>query len=277
MQINSLTWEQKINQMIEYINPQLKSRPTIGVILGSGLGEFVKEITNQIVIPYSTIPHLPVSSAPGHAGNLIIGNINQQTVIVMQGRLHLYEGITAQEATLLIRVFKSLGVKTLCITAACGGLNQNFKAGDIMLIRDQINFSGTNPLVGMNLNSYGPRFPGMFDIYCPKLLTMVKQLALSKGISLQQGVYAGILGPNYATRSELQMYIDSKCDAIGMSVVHEAIIAAHSSIDVIGLAAITDMALPYALHHATENEVIESGKKIMHNFKNLLIDIIDRL
>lgn len=275
--MSDLDIQSKIDQIVNYIQGKISARPSVGIILGSGLGEFVNEITNAVVIPYKDIPHLPRSTAPGHAGNLIIGNIADKYVIAMQGRLHIYEGVSAGEATILVRVFKDLGVTTLCITAACGGLNQVFKQGDIMLIRDHINFSGTSALIGTNLDKYGPRFPVMFDIYTPSLRNMLKSLALAKGIALQEGVYAGILGPNYATRSELQMLIDNRCDAIGMSVVHEAMVAAHCSMQIVGLAAITDMALPYATNHATTNEVVESGRQIVGKFKLLLVELIKQL
>lgn len=267
----------KVNDILDFIRSKITVKCELGMILGSGLGELVNQIEDAVTISYKDIPHLPSSTAPGHSGNLIFGKIQGKSVVVMQGRLHVYEGYSPIEATLLVRVMKLLGVKDLIITCAAGGLNDLFTAGDIMLITDHVNFSGTNPLVGENLDNFGPRFIGMFDIYTKKLQTLATQEALDLKIKLCSGVYAAILGPMYATRSELQLYIDSNCDAIGMSVVHEAIIAAHAGINILGLAAITDMALPYSNHHATGEEVIESGKKIQGNMIKLLNNIIHKI
>ncbi len=268
---------EQIADITKFLNFQVKDKPEFGMILGSGLGELSDDVTDKITIPYSAIPHLPQSTAPGHAGNLIFGKLGGRQVVMMQGRLHIYEGHLPVSATLLIRAMKLLGVHTLFITCAAGGLNNTFKVGDIMLIEDHINFSGTNPLLGENLNNFGPRFLGMFDIYTPALREIVLNVAITSNIRLCQGVYAAILGPVYGTRAELQMYVNNHCDAIGMSLVHEAIIAAHSGMKILGLAAITDLALPYATHHATEQEVIDAGKRTQTKFKALLLAILSNL
>jgi len=268
---------QKITAIHQFILAKLPHNVDLklGIILGSGLGELVDSIEEKIVIPYKDIPHLPLSTAPGHAGNLVIGKLANTWVMVMQGRLHVYEGYSPIEATLLIRAMKLLGIDRLFITCAAGGLNLNFSAGQIMLIRDHINLSGVNPLVGENLTNFGPRFPVMFDVYTPQLINLAQQTALKLNLQVQTGVYAGILGPAYATRAELQFLINNGCDAIGMSVVHEAMIAAHSGMEILGLAAITDMALPYGGHsHASGEEVVSSGKKIQAQFMQLLMAII---
>ena len=271
------TINQQINDMVKFIKTKSNIVPELGMILGSGLGELTNDITDKITIPYKDIPHLPVSTAPGHAGNLILGTLGGKSCVVMQGRLHIYEGYSPIAATLLVRAMKYLGVSTLFITCAAGALNNTFKAGDIMLINDHINFSGTNPLLGENLTNFGPRFVGMFDVYTPELRVLASNIAVANNIHLCQGIYAAILGPAYATRAELQFLINNHCDAIGMSVVHEAMIAAHSGMKILGLAAITDMALPYASHHATEQEVIESGKRTQVKFKKLLLEIMTNL
>lgn len=266
--------QQKIIDIVDFISNKIKHRPELGMVLGSGLGELVEDIEDKIVIPYSDIPHLPLSTAPGHAGNLVLGALYGKGIITMQGRLHIYEGHHPASAVLLVRAMKLIGIDRLFITCAAGGLNNSFAAGDIMLISDHINFSGTNPLLGENLNSFGPRFPGMFDIYTPSLQHIARKAALEVKVRLREGVYAAILGPAYATRAELQFLINNHCDAIGMSVVQEAIAAAHAGMQILGLAAITDMALPYKLHHATEQEVIESGKQIQSQFKLIIRQII---
>ncbi len=269
--------EQKINDIVVYIKELVKETPKIGLILGSGLGELANELEHSTIIPYKNIPHIPISTAPGHSGNLIVGKQAGKTLIAMQGRLHLYEGYSPQLATILIRAMKILGIETLILTCAAGGLNKNFNAGDIMLINDHINFSGTNPLVGQNLDSFGPRFPGMFDIYTPKLQQLALEIAAKNTIDLKQGIYAGILGPTFATRAELQFLINNNCDAIGMSIVQEAVIAAHSQIQILGLAAITDMALPDSNHHATHDEVMKSGRQIGIKFKKLINEILKNI
>lgn len=279
MFINENDLNAKIHDITDFILSNTKSNIQFdfGIILGSGLGELIDSMEEKVTISYSAIPHLPVSTAPGHAGNLVLGKLGGRNFITMQGRLHLYEGHSPIEATLLVRVMKLLGVKTLFITCAAGGLNNSFHAGDIMLISDHINFSGINPLVGQNLNGFGPRFPGMFDIYTPELQQLAHKSAINVNIRLCQGIYAAILGPAYATRAELQFLINNHCDAIGMSVVQEAMIAAHSGMQILALAAITDMALPYAKHHATEQEVIDSAKNIQAKFKLLILDIVKQL
>ena len=276
-----LNLNQKINDVVEFINNKLQQnsliKPTIGMVLGSGLGGMADSLDDKIIIPYADIPHLPNSSAPSHAGNLVFGRMGNTYLMVMQGRLHLYEGHSAQMATILVRVMCKLGIKTIIITCAAGGLNSKFNAGSLMLISDHINFSGTNPLIGTNLNDFGPRFPNMFDIYTPHLREIAVTTAHNLGITINTGVYAGILGPMYATRAELQFLIDSHCDAIGMSVVQEAIVAAHCKMNILGLAVITDMALPNADKHATEDEVVDAGNKARQQVHTLLNGIISQI
>ncbi len=276
--MNLLDTNQMIEDAYNHIKSKINFSPEIGVVLGSGLGEMISKMTDKIIIPYHEIPHFANSTAPGHIGQLVCGTLSGKKIIAMQGRLHVYEGHNPIVATLLIRVMKLFNVHTLIITCASGGLNVSYKAGDIMLILDHINFSGTNPLLGKNLENFGPRFPVMFDVYTPELVSMAHKIATDNNIKLQQGIYVGILGPTYATRAELSFFINNHCDAIGMSVVHEAIVAAHSGIKVLGLAAITDMALPYDdHHHATENDIIESAKNIQSKFQILLSKIIEQM
>jgi len=268
---------QKINDIVNFISNKLTEKPQIGMILGSGLGNIVDSIKDKIILPYSDIPHLPQINAPGHAGNLILGQISKKPFIIMQGRFHLYEGHSPQAATLLVRAMKKLGVDKLIITCAAGGMNIRFQAGEIMVITDHINFTGTNPLIGLNLDEFGPRFPNMFDIYTKKLQKIVQKVAVDHQIRLCKGVYAGYLGPTYSTRAELAFYLGSKCDAVGMSVVQEAIVAAHCNMQILGLAAITDIALPNVIKHATEAEVIATGKKTAATFKKLIKEIAKQL
>jgi purine-nucleoside phosphorylase len=271
--MSAQTLNKQIDDIVNFINSKTKIKLHIGLILGSGLGNIADGIEIDVAIPYSEIPHIPASTAPGHAGRLIIGKLDGKNFITMQGRLHLYEGHTPQTATLLVRAMKKLGVNTLFITAAAGGLNYHFHTGEIMLITDHINFSGHTPLLGANLDDFGPRFCNMFDIYTENLQKVARKAAIDNRIQLCQGVYAGILGPQYATRAELQFLLQNNCDAIGMSVVQEAIVAAHSGMQILGLAAITDMALPYATHHASELEVVEQAKLVSDKVKTLITEV----
>lgn len=271
----------KINDITTYLSEVIKANnlpnPEIGIILGSGLGEFTQSLEDPIIIPYSEIPHIPKPTAFGHAGNLILGKLGQKMCLALQGRLHLYEGHDVHMATILVRVMKKLGVNNLIITCACGGLNYHFEAGGVMVINDHINFTGFTPLMGPNLDEFGPRFLPMFDIYTPSLIKLAHEVAADNKLKLYEGVYGAILGPNYATRSELRMLIDAHCDAVGMSVVHEAIVAAHSNMQILGLAAITDIALPFSHHHATHEQVVESGKQIAWKMKVLIKEIAKHL
>lgn len=268
---------QKINDIHQFIATKLspnKFTPSVGIILGSGLGEFAAEINEALVIPYAEIPHLPDATAPGHSGNLIFGKVGDKNIVAMQGRLHLYEGNSPQMATILIRVMKLLGVKTLLISCAAGGLNREFNAGELMLISDHINLTGQSPLTGTNLVEFGPRFPGMFDIYDKQSANLAQQIALKQQTKLHSGVYVGYAGPQYCTRAELNYFAIIGGDAVGMSVVSETITASHCGLKIIGIAAITDMALPYAEHHADEQQVIKMGQKIGAKFKLLVTELI---
>jgi len=268
---------QKIDDIVGFIKGKVSKSPDIGMILGTGLGNFVQNIDNQIIIPYTEIPHLPAATAPGHSGNLIFGNVGNHYVVAMQGRLHLYEGNTPQTASILVRAMKKLGIHTIVISCASGGLNNLFQAGDIMLITDHINLTGMSPLTGPNLDEFGPRFPTMFDIYDKDLGKLAKQVALNNHIQLQSGVYVGYSGPHYCTRAELNYFTIAGGDAVGMSLVHEAIAAVHSGIKILALAAITDLALPYAERHATEDEVIEAGKQITVKFNKLVTELLTKI
>lgn len=277
MNNENISLAQQIDEVVTYLKSAAPFAPEIGVIMGTGLGGYAKNITIVKTIPYGEIPHLPYATAPGHSGNLIFGTVEGKKVVAMQGRLHMYEGNAPQTASILVRAMKKLGIHTIIISCASGGLNRLFKAGDIMLIDDHINLTGMSPLTGTNLDEFGPRFPVMFDIYDKKLGELAHKIALEQQIELRTGVYVGYSGPHYCTRAELKYFTQIGGDAVGMSVVHEVITAAHAGIRILGLAAITDMALPYAEAHATEDEVIESGKLISVRFEKLTTELIARM
>jgi len=250
------------------IRQKTKYQPTIGLVLGSGLGSLADAVEAADVIPYESIPRWPQSTVQGHAGRLVIGQLEGQTVLVMQGRFHFYEGYSIQEVTLPVRVMKELGVNTLFLTNAAGGLNPSFVAGDLMLITDQINLlglTGTNPLLGPNDEALGERFPNMSNIYDLELAAQARQAAAQGGVNLREGVYIGISGPSFETPAEVRMLRNMGGDAVGMSTVSEAVVARHAGIRVLGLSSITNTAIDKvgSGRETTHVEVLETGKIII--------------
>lgn len=267
----------RINEAIAYLKNEVKQTPEFALILGSGLGELADQAEDAQVVPYSSIPGFPVSTAPGHKGNLVFGKLGGRQVVLMQGRFHTYEGYSQAECTIPVAVFHGIGVKSLIVTAATGGLDYNHKAGDLMLIRDHINFTGTNPLIGPNDPQVGPRFPVMFDAYDPEYRELIKSVALREGIHLHEGVYASINGPVFFTKAELKMLMILGADSIGMSTVPETIVARHRGMRVAGIAVVTDIAIPDAGHHADEQEVLERARKTGPLFQKLLIKSLEAM
>ena len=232
-------------------------KPTIGIVLGSGLGMLADQIENPLVIPYSELPGFPVSTAIGHKGNFIVGNLGGKCVIAMQGRIHYYEGYPMHLVVLPIRVMIRIGIQYLFVSNAAGGTNLSFHVGDLMIIRDHINLI-PNPLIGPNLDEFGPRFPDMTRPYDPSLILKAEEIAAWEGISLQKGVYVAVTGPCYETPAEYRYFRNIGADAVGMSTVPEVIVARHSSIPVFGMSVITDVA------HATDDEdYVTDGEAIV--------------
>ena len=265
--------QDRIRAAADYLLNQVSHRPAVGMVLGSGLGDFADTLEDAVSIPFSQIPHFPTPTVPGHAGALVFGRKQGKDVVVLQGRIHYYEGLRQRELTLPIRVLAALGVKQLVLTNACGGVNLSFTPGDLMLIADHINLSGDNPLIGPNLDDFGPRFPDCCDIYTARLRAAIKEAAASAGISLQEGVYGMYSGPNYETPAEIRMYRVIGADVVGMSTVPEALVAAHCGMEVVGISCITNMAagiLPQKLSHA---EVTEVADRVHDKFQGLL-DIV---
>ena len=257
----------------EYIKNHVSLRPTVGLVLGSGLGDFADTLEDAVRIPYSQIPNFPIPTISGHAGALVFGRKCGKDVVVMQGRIHYYEGLPQRQITLPIRVLAALGVKTVVLTNACGGVNLAFQPGDLMLICDHINFSGASPLIGPNLDSFGPRFPDMSDLYTASLREAIRAGAKEAGIPLQEGVYAMYCGPNYETPAEIRMFRTLGADTVGMSTVPEALVAGHCGMQVVGVSCITNMAagvLPVKLSH---EEVKEVANQVSGKFSRL-IDLI---
>src|SRR5699024_10713115 len=226
----------------EAIQTYTSIEPEIGLILGSGLGVMADDIENSVTIPYHKIPHFPKSTVAGHKGQLVIGTLHGKKVIAMQGRFHYYEGYTMEQVTFPVRVMKKLGVHSLIVTNAAGGINKDFSPGDLMVIKDHLNLFGDNPLIGENIDEFGPRFPDMSNVYDREYMEIAVNCAKDLGITLQTGVYAGNTGPTYETPQEIKMLRTLGGDAVGMSTVPETIVAAHAGLKILGISCISNMA-----------------------------------
>jgi purine-nucleoside phosphorylase len=248
--------------------------PRLGLVLGSGLGALADEVQEADAIPYGQIPYFPVSTAPGHAGRLVVGTLEGVPVAVMAGRVHMYEGYSAQEVVFPVRVLRELGARTLIITNAAGAVNESFHPGTLMLIRDHINLTGRNPLIGPNNPNFGPRFPDMSEAYSSRLRELAAAVAGRQGLELQEGVYLGLLGPSYETPAEIRMIRTLGADAVGMSTVMEVIAAAHMGMEVLGISLISNMAAGILPQKLTEGEVIETANRMQPLFTRLMRDII---
>lgn len=232
---------EQIKQTADYLRSRVSDMPKSAIILGTGLGALVDHIENKQFIPYTEIPNFPVSTVEGHSGNLIFGNLGSKRVIAMQGRFHYYEGYDMKQVTFPVRVFKALGVETLYVSNAAGGMNKDFVVGDVMVITDHINLFPENPLRGKNYNELGPRFPAMTEAYSHRLIKIADEIAAEKGIRLMHGVYVGTPGPTFETPAEYEYFRIIGGDAVGMSTVPEVIVANHTSMEVFGISVITDL------------------------------------
>lgn len=269
--------QNKTKETCNYLSERINFKPEIGLILGSGLGTLADEIEEPIVIKYEDIPNFPVSTVKGHEGKLIIGNLEGQKVIAMQGRFHYYEGYSMEEVTFPVRVMKAIGVKTLLVTNACGGMNKDLYPGALMVISDHINFMGDNPLIGPNYDELGPRFPDMSNAYDTDLIELAESVSEKLNIEIKKGIYTAISGPYYFSRAELRMLRRIGGDAIGMSTVPEVIIAKHSGLRVLGISCVTDMAIADEIVSISHQEVIEVANKTRPKFIKLVKGIISEV
>jgi len=264
----------EINDAVEFIKSKYSTEPSVGIVLGSGLGSFTDEIEVEFEIMYSNIPHFPVSTVEGHSGKLIFGNLSGKKVVAMAGRFHYYEGYTTQEVVFPIRVLKYLGIKTLVISNAAGGLNTSYKVGDLMIIKDHISMLTINPLLGKNEIELGPRFPDMSEPYKNYLIEKAKRIARENNIDLKEGVYAGVTGPTFETRAEYKMLSLLGGDAVGMSTVQEVIAAVHLGLPVFAMSVITDVGIREEENTITHEEVLQAAKeaepKLTLIFKQLI-------
>ncbi|WP_134683317.1 purine-nucleoside phosphorylase [Brevibacillus migulae] len=260
-----------------YIEAKLTEKPTIGLVLGSGLGVLADEIEQPVVIPYSEIPGFTQSTVVGHKGQLVIGKLEGKQVVAMQGRFHYYEGHGLDAVTFPIRVMKMIGVETMVVTNAAGGINESYRAGDLMLIKDHLNLTFRNPLIGPNDDKLGPRFPDMSEAYSKALRDLAKSVAQEQGITLQEGVYAGLLGPSYETPAEIRMLRVLGGDAVGMSTVPEVIVARHMNMQVLGISCISNMAAGILEQPLSHDEVMETTEKVKSTFLSLVHGIVAKL
>jgi len=274
---DAATLTHQLEDAAKYIRERLTEEPEIGLILGSGLGILADLIEQPITIRYEEIPHFPVSTVVGHAGELVAGKVAGRSVIVMKGRFHLYEGYGVEKVTFPVRVMKLLGVSKLIVTNAAGGVNRSYVPGDLMVISDHINLLGRNPLVGPNLDRFGIRFPDMTEAYSKRMRKLLHETAEELGMKLQEGVYVALLGPTYETPAEIRMMQAIGADAVGMSTVPEVIVARHAGIEVLGISCITNMAAGILDQPLDHSEVMETAERVKEQFLSLVLHVIPKL
>ncbi|QAT40071.1 purine-nucleoside phosphorylase [Clostridium sp. JN-9] len=267
----------KINESSQYVKSKIKNNPEIGIILGSGLGDLADYVINPTYVNYSEIPNMPVSTVKGHVGRFVFGEMQGKNVVMMQGRVHYYEGNSMEDVVLPVHIMKKLGIKTLIVTNAAGGVNTTFVPGDLMIIKDHINFAFNNPLIGRNEEEIGPRFPDMSEAYSKQLIDIAENCALSLNIKVVEGTYIMMTGPCYETPAEVRMARLLGGDAVGMSTVPEVIAANHCGIKVLGISCITNMAAGILNQPLVHTEVIETSNKVKDKFTKLVNKIISEI
>ncbi len=267
----------KINETLEVIKKITTEEYPFGIILGTGLGGLTKDIDVQHEIEYEDLPHFPLSTVESHHGKLIFGKIGDKNVVAMQGRFHFYEGYSMKQITYPVRVMKFLGVKTLLVSNACGGMNPIYKRGDIMLMVDHINLLGDNPLIGMNEDELGPRFPDMSEPYDLELIKVAEEVALENKIKVQKGVYVAVPGPNLETKAEYRFLRTIGADVVGMSTIPENIVANHMGIKVLGISIITDECFPDSLKPVNVEEIISTAMKAEPKMTLIMKEVVKRI
>ena len=266
---------ERIQETAEFLRSKMHTNPETAIILGTGLGSLVGEITEKYEISYQDIPHFPVSTVEGHSGKLIFGKLGNKDIMAMQGRFHFYEGYSMKEVTFPIRVMKELGIRMLFVSNAAGGMNPNFEIGDLMIITDHINFFPEHPLRGKNI-PYGPRFPDMSEAYNKNLIQKADKIAEEKGIKVQHGIYLGTQGPTFETPAEYKMFHILGADAVGMSTVPEVIVANHCGIKVFGVSVITDLGVEGKIVEVTHEEVQKAADEAQPRMTTIMRELINR-
>jgi purine-nucleoside phosphorylase len=272
-----VTTYDRAREAADVLSARVSPVPEIAVILGSGLGAFTSSLGGAVTVPYGELPHWPASRVTGHAGLLVAGSCRDRRVLALSGRAHFYEGHDLATVTFATRVLGLLGIKTLVVTNAAGGINTQFAPGALMLIDDHINLLGTNPLIGPNDEKFGRRFPDMSDVYSRRLREIAAEAARATGLRLEHGVYVAVTGPSYETPAEIRAFRALGADAVGMSTVPEAIVARHMGIEVLGISCISNMAAGILPQSLTEEEVIEVTGRVRGEFIALLEGIVERL
>ena len=267
----------QIDEAVSFLRTKTPSQPSIGIILGTGLGGLAKEIKQEVVVEYGTIPHFPLSTVESHHGKLIFGTLANKPVVAMQGRFHYYEGYTMQQVTFPVRVMKFLGVNTVLISNAAGGLNPQFTRGTIMIITDHINLLGDNPLIGPNDDSLGPRFPDMSEPYFKTFVALAERVALDMRIRTERGVFVAVPGPNLETRAEYRFLRFIGADAVGMSTVPENIVANHMGLKVLGFSIITDECFPDSLQPAHVEDIIAVAAQTEPKLTSIMKGVVEKL
>jgi len=273
-----VNWLEKIQETATFIKEKVGGEmPKVAIVLGSGLGNLAEKIDVKMAIPYKEIPNFPVSTVEGHKGQLIFGKLGKKYVMAMQGRFHYYEGYSMKEATFPVRVMKAIGVKVLCVSNAAGGMNPNFRVGDVMLITDHINLFPEHPLRGKNYNELGPRFPAMNEAYSHRIIDIARGIAKENNIRLMEGVYVGTQGPTFETPSEYRFFYRIGGDAVGMSTVPEVIVARHADMEVFGLSVITDLGGEGIFVDVSHEEVQQAATKAEPIMTLMVQEVINRL
>ena len=267
---------ERIQETAAYLRSKMRTQPQTAIILGTGLGSLANEITDKYEIGYETIPNFPVSTVEGHSGKLIFGKLGDKDIMAMQGRFHYYEGYAMTEVTFPIRVMRELGIQTLFVSNAAGGMNPDFEIGDLMIITDHINFFPEHPLRGKNI-PYGPRFPDMSEAYNKGLIQKADEIAQEKGIKVQHGIYIGTQGPTYETPAEYKMFRILGADAVGMSTVPEVIVANHCGIRVFGMSVITDLGVEGKIVEVTHEEVQKAADAAQPLMTSIMRELINRV
>ncbi len=271
---------QQIDEVADAIRTRTKHQPTIGIILGSGLGGLADAVQNADVVPFGDLPHWPTSTVLGHSGRLVIGELQGKTVIVMQGRIHFYEGYSMSQVTLPVRVMKRLGVEVMIVTNAAGAINPDFEPGDLMLIEDNLNLvamMGFNPLIGPNMDEFGVRFPDMSQPYDRKLMQLAREASKSAGVPLREGVYAGLSGPSFESPADLRFLRGIGSDAVGMSTVPEVIVGHHAGIRILGISGISNKANLDGNTVTTHQEVLDAGLVMVPKLEKLIKTVLSQL
>ncbi len=272
-----MEFEKQVDEAVRHIRTVFHGECAIGMVLGSGLGAFADQLADAVRIPTSDIPYYPQSTVEGHAGRLIIGKLHGKNIAAFQGRVHYYEGYSMNQVTFGIRLFAQMGVKTLMVTNAAGGVNPSFEAGDLMLITGHVNFFFESPLRGQNVDAWGPRFPDMSDEYDPNLIALAEAVALQNGFSVRKGIYWGGAGPSYETPAEVRMIDRLGGDAAGMSSVPEVTVARHHGIRVLGISCITNKAAGLSPTRLSHTEVTETANRVRVRFQQLLSEVIRQI